>query len=134
MREVTLPTGPVSHPHRIPIALIAILLVALQAFVAGFALARSAVLSIDPIHAVICRGAGGSAPVETPARAPGKLWHICCAYCTSANSPILAPGTLALAEMRPIRGLEPVAYLLFSVSVSRGAVRAGPSQAPPTLA
>jgi hypothetical protein len=136
MREVTLPTGPVSHPHRRrSIALIAVWLVALQAFVAGFAIARSAaMLTVDPFHAGICHGTGGSTPAESPAGGPDKIWHICCAYCTAAGSPTIAPGTLALAEMQPGRDLEPFAYLPFSVSVSRGAVRAGPSQAPPTLA
>jgi hypothetical protein len=135
MREVTLPTVPVSHPHRHPIALIAVWLVILQAFVAGFATARSAaMLTLDPIHAGICHGAGGSAAADSPAREPDKTWHICCTYCTSAASPTVAPGTLALAELKAGGDLEPLAYLRLRVSVSRGAVRAGPSQAPPTLA
>ena len=131
-----MPIGFASHSFRFPIALIAAWLVVLQAFLAGVATAQSATMpGTDPLNAAsICHGAGGSAPVDSPARQADKAWHLCCAYCTSAASPMVAPPVLGLAELQPGRDLRPPGFLRFTVSVARGAVRAGPSQAPPTLA
>jgi hypothetical protein len=124
------------HSLRRSLALFAAWLVVLQAFLAGIAIAQSgAVLAVDPVDAaIICHGAGGPAPADSPAGLPADARHLCCTACTSAAAPVMAPAALTLVEMRPGRDLEPIGYLPFITSVSRGAVRAGPSQAPPAAA
>jgi hypothetical protein len=125
------PSGFAAHPCRRPLALIAAILVVLQAFVAGVATAR-AVPATDPID-VICHGAGGGT-ADTTAPDAGKVAHLCCEYCMSAVpalAPPDAPG-IALPPPRPASRLQDFAGYAFVISP--GAVRAGLSQAPPASA
>jgi hypothetical protein len=133
-----MPTRFASHSLRCAIALLAAWLLVLQAFLAGVATARSAALLAS--HALssaasICHGAGGASAADGPPPEADKTWHFCCAFCTSATSPMVPPAALASAdELQPVRNLQLQAFLRVTVSVWRGAVRAGPSQAPPMLA
>jgi hypothetical protein len=130
MREVIVPTRFAAHRCRRPIVLVAVWLVVVQAFLAGFATAQAgAMLASDP---VICHGSGGADTGD--GTAPDKVLHLCCAYCTSAASvasPPAAPG-VAMPESR--QAPQPLAFSPFTIIISPGAVRAGPSQAPPRLA
>jgi len=133
MGEVPVPSRFAIRPHRRALVLIAALLVVLQAFFAGVAIAQTgAALASDPIGA-ICHGAGGAAPAD-PAPDTGKAGHLCCDYCTSPV-PALAPPDAPAVAMPPPRRASPLpafAGLLFVISA--GAVRAGLSQAPPASA
>ena len=123
-----MPAGFAAHRRRL-IVLVMAWLVVFQAFLAGFAAAQAgAMLTSDPAD-VICHSAGGADPGD--GTAPDKALHLCCVYCVSAVpavSPPEAPG-VALPEPRQTARLRVV--LSFTVIISPGAVRAGPSQAPP---
>src|SRR5262245_40040172 len=136
MREAAMPTGFATHRFRRPLALLAAWLVALQALLAGIAAGQAGAIAIaDPIEtAAICHGAGDTAAPGTQAPDTGKPWHLCCDYCTSA-APGLAPPIAAgvdRLEARPAGELLPCPG--FIIVRLPGAVRAGPSQAPPVQA
>jgi hypothetical protein len=125
------PIGFTLHSWRRPVVLIAAWLVVIQAFLTGVATAQSAaMLAADPTGgtAVICHGGGGTDPAE-PA-APGSAWHLCCAYCTS-TAPALPPITPIIVQSWTQHVAELQDLARFTVIAARGAVRAGPSQAPP---
>ena len=127
-----MPTAFAAPACRRPIVLIAAWLIALQAFLAGVAAAQAAAMAAsDPINA-ICHGAGGAGANDGTAPQSGKIEHLCCAHCTSAAPAIAPPDAPRAAPAR--LGSLPLACLSFTVVIARGAVRAGPSQAPPTPA
>jgi hypothetical protein len=128
MREVPVPTGFAAHRCRRPIVLIAAWLVVLQAFLAGVVTAQSgAMLAPDPA-AVICHGSGSA---DGTAPDVAKAWHLCCAACTAPA--IAAPAVPGVVSIEP-RGMSRLSVpQRFIIIVSHGAIRAGPSQAPPTL-
>jgi len=126
--------------------LIAVWLVVLQAFITGLAAARSGAMpASDPIGA-ICHGLPGASPGANPADMPdsdhsqpdpsqpdpSQSWHPCCASCLFAVPAIVAPA----APMLPLprRDAQALALSPFTIILSRGARRAGPSQGPPTPA
>lgn len=110
-----------------PLVLLAAAILVLQALVAGLAsgdtAARIATFGAD---AVICHGNGedGSAPA-------GKAAHDCCTFCTN-------PGPVALSANAPVLDRLAPAHRVAQadnpgdVRPSGRAIRAGPSQAPPT--
>jgi hypothetical protein len=112
-----------------PLVALAAAILIVQTLVAGLAsgdaAARIATFGAD---AVICHGSGedGSAPA-------GKAAHDCCTFCTSA-------GPVALSADAPVIGrLTPAYYIAHAdhpgdARPSGRAIRAGPSQAPPTVA
>jgi hypothetical protein len=113
-----------------PLVLLAVAILLLQTLVAGLASAHAAGrIATFGADAVICLGHGedGSTPAGTAAA------HDCCAFCTK-------PGTLALSADAPvIHRLMPAcradaADAPGDVRPARRAIRAGPSQAPPTAA
>ena len=117
---------------RRPIVLIAAWLIALQAFLAGVAAAQAAAMAAsDPINA-ICHGAGGAGTSDGTASQSAKIEHLCCAHCTSVAPAIAPPDAPRAAPAR--LASRPLACSSFTVVIARGAVRAGPSQAPPTPA
>jgi hypothetical protein len=130
------PTGIAAHSLRRPVILIAVWLVVLQAFLVGLATARSgAMLAADPIGA-ICHGLPGATPGANPANMPAsdaaQAWHLCCASCLFAVSAIAAPAAPTLPA--PRRDARALALSPFTIILTRGARRAGPSRAPPTPA
>jgi hypothetical protein len=119
MREVPVPTGFAADRCRRPIVLIAAWLVVLQAFLAGVVTAQSgAMLASDP-------AADGTAPDAA------KAWHLCCASCTAPA--VAAPAVPGAVSIEPRGASRPSVPQGFIIIVSHGAIRAGPSQAPPTL-
>jgi hypothetical protein len=112
------------------------MLMVLQALVSGLASARAAVMSANPFDAgVICHGAGGEP--ELPANdSSGSDFarDLCCAFCAAAAPALLTvtPPVVGHVERAGTRRLTPPArdYVL----ITRRAVRAGLSQAPPSFA
>ena len=127
-----MPTVFAAPACRRPIVAIAAWLIVLQAFLAGVAAAQTAAMAAsDPLNA-ICHGAGGAGANDGTAPQSAKIEHPCCAHCTSAAPAIAPPDAPRAAPAR--LGLRPLAWSSFTVVIARGAVRAGPSRAPPTPA
>lgn len=117
---------------RRPFIAVAIALVLVQTVVAGLATAQAAAV-LEPFEAgAICHGAGGSA--TDPAQPDsGKAWDRCCAFC-AATAPALLPVTPPVAgRIERAQDGSPPSASHDIVLIARRAVRAGPSQAPPSL-
>jgi hypothetical protein len=134
MREVRVPTGFAAQSCRHAIVALATWLIVLQAFLAGVAAAQAAATPASAAGDAICHGSsanadgpGGTAPEN------GKVAHLCCVACTSA-----APALAAPEAPKPLRRLapasRPASFASFIVVIEPGAIRAGLSQAPPSLA
>ena len=113
---------------RRPFIAVAIALLLVQTVVAGLATAQAAAF-LKPFDAgAICHGAGGS--TTDPAQPDsGKAWVRCCAFC-AATGPALLPGDAPAAGRIARAGDN--SPPLASPNVLERAVRAGPSQAPPS--
>jgi len=121
--------------YRRPIALIAALMVVLQALLAGVVAGQAgAPAAVDPIDAAICHGAGDGGASGSDPTDRGQSRHLCCDYCTSSIAGITPPVSAAahVLEPRPAGRLKPASG--FTIVLAPGAVRAGPSQAPPAFA
>lgn len=133
MREVVVPTGSAAQSCRRAVVLIATWLVVLQAFLAGVAIAQAAAMQASPgAIGAICHGAGSAAAADGTAPGGAGTPHLCCACCTSPASAIVPP-----AMPHPVRVQQAPASVVFTsfiFVISPGAIRAGPSQAPPRLA
>jgi hypothetical protein len=118
--------------YRRPIVVIAAGLVVLQGMLAGLATAQAAALAANSFTAVICHGAGDADPADGGAPNSGKIYAVCCAFCTAAAS-ALTPGQ-AMAAGRFDLGREPAGPALSRavIALDPRAVRAGSSQAPPS--
>ena len=113
-----------------PLVTLAAAILVVQTLVAGLAsgdtAARIATFGAD---AVICHGNGddGSAPAGTAAA------HECCVFCTNAGPVVLAAGALVLDRLTPSARIAQADHPA-AVRLTGRAIRAGPSQAPPTAA
>src|SRR5262249_59348586 len=97
--------------------LIAIWLIALQAFVAGLAMAQNgAAIASDP---VVCHGSGD--PGDPAAPDSEKFRDLCCAYCMSAVPGVPPPAALSLRPLQP-REDSPVEPARFAVIIAPGAL------------
>jgi hypothetical protein len=114
--------------------LLAAWLVALQAFLAGLAIAQAATMSLADPLAVICHGTQSGSPADMPVPDAGKIWHLCCTFCLSSAPAVIAPDTPSVAGANFVRIAPPLILSPFGVILARGVVRAGSSQAPPALA
>jgi hypothetical protein len=135
MREVPVPTGFAAHRRSRPARLIAtwwaIWLIVLQAFLAGVVTARAGALAAAGALdvAVICHASGDGSSGDGATPDAAKATHLCCTGCTtSALATPSAPEVIAVA-LRVASA--PMSVAAFSVIVPHGAIRAGPSQAPP---
>jgi hypothetical protein len=113
---------------------VAIALVGVQTFAAGLATAQSASLSGSDPFGVICHGAGGAEPPVGSVPPSRMMRDICCAFCTAAGPAMLpvTPPAIGRVEHAGDDGLPATARDI--VLITRRAVRAGPSQAPPSFA
>ena len=136
MREVPVPTAFAADVLRRPVIVIAAWLIALQAFLAGVATAQSGVVLVPaPLDAgTICHGADASAPADPTPPDADKFRQLCCAFCATASSATAPREPAKLAPVVSWERAELPALTRFIVSMARGAVRAGASQAPPALA
>jgi hypothetical protein len=132
MREVVMPTAIAAHPCRRPIVVFAAWLLVLQAFLTGVATARAGVAWAAHLADPICHGTRGADQASGGAPDDAEAFHACCAYCLSVV-PTLAPPAAPLVVAPPAiagtRAMSP-----FTVVITRCAIRAGPSQAPPAFA
>jgi hypothetical protein len=129
---VIVPIAFTTRRWRRPIVLIAAWLVVLQAFLAGIATARAGVaLASDPVD-VICHGSGTTD--SGSGTAPDQIWHLCCTYCLSAAPALTPPDVPGVALRDSRQAAQPISLQRFIVVITPGAVRAGPSQAPPGTA
>jgi hypothetical protein len=140
-----MPLGLIARLRRCrrPAVVIAAGLIAVQAVLAGLALAQAALMpapnSADAADfTVICHGNGGSGSDNGTAPDPGKtdpgqIQHPCCVSCAAGAPPATLPEQLTV--VRSDRDLAFKARILCAVPVriAPRAVRAGPSQGPPSL-
>jgi hypothetical protein len=128
------------RPFRRPAVMVAAGLIAAQAVLAGVAIAQAALVPApnpagDATFAVICHGNGGSdsnngsAPPE-----PGENHHPCCVSCVAGAPPAMLPEQLIVLRADRSRVLKSPFFSAASIRIAPRAVRAGPSQAPPSLA
>jgi hypothetical protein len=127
------PTGFAAHPCRRAVVLIATWLVVLQAFLAGVATAQAAAMAASAgAVGAICHGAGSAAPSDGTTPENADVAHHCCACCISATPAVAPPAPPRSVDVRA--DSRSVAPSSFAFVAARGAVRAGPSRAPPSLA
>jgi hypothetical protein len=122
--------------RRPAVALAAVLMIA-QAFLAGLAGAQAGLFQVGGLagdFAVICHGHGavGSDPGGVPD--PGQDEHLCCVACTAGAPPALLPVALVVLRTATAQPLRSPVLREATISITARAVRAGPSQAPPSLA
>jgi hypothetical protein len=105
------------------------------AFLAGVATAQAAVaMASCPFDAAaICHGAGGPSTDRAPSD-PELVRTLCCTFCGVASAASAPVGASHVTPPLQWGRVQPPAATPFIVSIARGAVRDGPSQAPPHLA
>jgi hypothetical protein len=116
-----------------PLVLLAAAILVLQSLVAGLAggdtAARIATYGAD----VICHGNGDDSSAPAPAPA-AKAAHDCCTFCSNPGPVTLSAGAASfLARLTSADHLGEADHP-GDVRPTRRAIRAGPSQAPPTAA
>jgi len=108
---------------------IAVAILVLQTLVAGLASAHAAAgfMAGGTEFGVLCHGNGddGTVPRTDPA-------HNCCIFCTGTGPVALTPAWVVLAQFR-ILGHSGARSAVHDLIRLPRAIRAGPSQAPPTL-
>jgi hypothetical protein len=123
--------------RRRPAVMIAAGLLAVQAFLAGLATAQALVRTSDlsdGAFAVICHGTGGSGPAQDPAGTnPAARQHPCCEACAAGAAPATLPEQLIVLHADRSRLFKLPVLRAISIRIAPRAVRAGTSQAPPTL-
>jgi len=103
---------------------------------AGLAMAQAALmLTPNPADvagiSVICHGNGsGSDPGTAPD--PAKSQHPCCVTCAAGAAPAAVPTQLIVLRADRPRLIEAAFFVPATIRIAPRAVRAGPSQAPPS--
>jgi hypothetical protein len=114
-----------------PLVLLAVAILLVQTLVAGLASAHAAarIATFGADAGVICHGDGedGSTPAGTP------VAHECCAFCNNPGPVALSAGVPVIDRLTPAHRAG-AAHAPADVRAGRRAIRAGPSQAPPTTA
>jgi hypothetical protein len=123
--------------HRRPAVVLAAGLIAVQAFLAGLVMAQAALvltpgLPDDAGFAVICHGNGGSPSDPGTAPDPAKSQHPCCVTCAAGAAPAAVPTQLIVLRADRPRLIEAAFFVPATIRIAPRAVRAGPSQAPPS--
>jgi hypothetical protein len=127
--------------HRRAAVLIAAGLLAVQAFLAGLTLTQALALTSNPgvgDFSAICHGNAGAIADSGAAQDPGGTdpathQHPCCDACASGAAPATLPEQLAVRRTDRCGAAEAPAFCSLAVRITPRAVRAGASQAPPTL-
>jgi hypothetical protein len=136
-----MPLGLIARMRRCrrPAVMIAVGLIAVQAVLGGLAMAQAA-LALTPNPAdvaeftVICHGNGGVGSEPGTAPDPVKNRHPCCASCVAGAAPATLPAQLIGLRLERCRAVKSRTLCAAPVLIAPRAVRAGPSQAPPSLA
>jgi hypothetical protein len=121
--------------YRRAVVVMAAGLIAAQAFLAGLAGAQAALLTSSLADlAVICHGNGGADADQGAVPDPAKSRHPCCMSCAAGAPPATLPAQQMVARADRGGVLKSPTLRAASILIARRAVRAGPSQAPPSLA
>jgi hypothetical protein len=136
-----MPLGLIAHLRRCrrPAVMVAAGLIAVQAVLAGLAMAQAA-LALTPNlaevadFAVICHGNGGAGSDNGTAPDPVKSQHPCCTACVAGAPPATLPAQLIVLRTGRCRAVKSRTLCAASIRVAPRTVRAGYSQAPPSLA
>jgi hypothetical protein len=118
----------------LPIVPIAAALIAVQALFAGFATGRAAVI-LEPGQfdiTVMCHG-GDSDPTGGPAPDPIDPRHLCCMACAAGPPPATLPKLPLPARADACRSLTSPLVPADHGRIVLRAMRAGLSQAPPSI-
>ena len=119
-----------------PVATVAAGVIAVQAFLAGLALAQAALLLTPGLadFAVICHGNGAAVSDGKTAPVPAHNPHPCCESCTAAAPPATLPVPLLVSRAERALVFKSPTWWTLALPIAARAVRAGLSQAPPSLA
>jgi hypothetical protein len=136
-----MPSGLIASLRRCrrPAVMIAAGLIAVQAALAGPAMAQAALVPTPNLadvadFAVICHGNGGAGSDHGTAPDPAKNQHPCCASCLAGAAPATLPAQQIVPRFDRRRAVKSPVLYAASILVAPRAVRAGFSQAPPSLA
>jgi hypothetical protein len=136
-----MPLGLIARLRRCrrPAVMIAAGLIAVQAVLAGLAMAQAALVLTPNLadvadFAVICHGNGGTGSDHGTAPDPAKTQHPCCVSCVAGTPPATLPAQLIVLRLERCRAATSRTLCAASLLVAARAVRAGLSQAPPSLA
>lgn len=121
--------------HRPVVTLAAALMVA-QAFLAGRAGIETGAFGLAGLgdFAVICHGQGDAGSDHGSTPSPGQDRHPCCVACRVGAPPALLPVPSVALRTELARPFDSPIPHPVSIPIAARAVRAGPSQAPPSLA
>jgi hypothetical protein len=120
--------------YRRPAVVMAAGLIAVQAFLAGLGLAQAALVLTSGLAdlTVICHGNSASDSHGT-APDPVQNGHPCCASCIAAAPPATLPAPVIVLRADRCRVFKSPTFCANSIPIAPRAVRAGFSQAPPSL-
>jgi hypothetical protein len=125
---------------RRPLIAVVVMLVVLQALVAGLASGRAAAMSASPFDAgVICHGAangtgGGAAPPADDRSGSDAASDVCCAFCAAAAPALLTATPPIVGHVGRAGARHLTLDARDHIVIAARAVRAGLSQAPPSFA
>jgi hypothetical protein len=129
--------------YRRPAVLVAAGLIAVQALLAGLAVAQAGLMLTPSLadvagFAVICHGNGGAdsdtGTAQDPAKgAPAKDRHPCCVSCAAGAAPATLPEQLIGLRLDRRPAVKSPAFSAAAILIAPRAVRAGSSQAPPGI-
>jgi len=121
--------------YRRPAVMMAAGLIAVQAFLAGLGVTQAGLVLTPGLadFAVICHGNGAADPDHGTAPDPARDGHPCCVSCTAAP-PATLPAPAIVASADRYRVFQSPSMRTASIPIALRAVRAGFSQAPPSLA
>jgi hypothetical protein len=124
--------------HRRPAVMIAAGLIAVQALLAGLAMAQAALMPTPNLadiagFAVICHGNGSADSGNETVPDPAKNWHPCCVTCVAGAPPATLPEQLIGLRSEDCRVCKSPFFSATFILIAPRAVRAGPSQAPPSI-
>jgi hypothetical protein len=120
---------------RRPLVMIATALLVLQTLFGGLARGPAAAPAFDPLEAgVICHGTEGADSTGSTSPDTGSHWQACCAFCLAAVCTLLPVAPPVLERLGPLADPGLPADAGAVVPLPPRAVRAGSSQAPPSLA
>ncbi len=112
----------------------AAMLLFMQAFVAGLTAAQAGAMAVAGADlAVICHGHGGLASDTGTVPNQPATPHACCDSCAAGPPPALLPIPALVLHDALSRPIGSPAWRAISIPLAARAVRAGPSQAPPSL-
>jgi hypothetical protein len=115
--------------HARVIAFFALIALLAQTIAGSWATFEGATANGD-VTSVICHGESGNVPSDAPA--PSKSCEFCCICCTAVTVATAAVLEVSRLNPRPIARVASPQRLFVTLRV--GVVRAGRSQAPPSLA